>query len=67
MIGGGIPCPICGTRLQLTLDFIIEHSAAACPKCYTMMQFPKNDKLFEEYKKIKGEMEMLKKKIRSFG
>ena len=67
MIGGGIPCPICGTKLQLTLDFIVEHSAAACPKCYTVMQFPKNDVLFNEYKKIKAEMELLKKQIKSFG
>jgi len=30
-------------------------------------QFPKNDALFEEYKKIKSEMESLKKHIKSYG
>lgn len=67
MIGGGIPCPVCGMRLQLTIDFMIEHSAAACPKCYSIMQFPKNDQLFDEYKKIKTEMESLKRQIKSYG
>jgi len=45
---------------------MIEHSAAACPKCYSVMQFTKNDKLFDEYKKIKAEMDTLRKQIRSY-
>lgn len=64
MIGGGIPCPVCGQKLQLTIDFMIEHSSAACPRCYSVMSFPKNDKLFDEYKKIKVEMETLKNQMR---
>ena len=56
MIGTGLPCPSCGTRLQLTIDFIMEHPAAACPTCGCVMKFPRNDKLLEKYKEAKAEI-----------
>ena len=66
MIGTGLPCPSCGQRLQLTIDFIMEHPAAACPKCGCVMKFPKNDKLLEKYKEAKEEIEHYKKQIKKF-
>lgn len=66
MIGTGLPCPVCGTRLQLTIDFIVENPAAACPTCGTVMKFPRNEKLFEKFKEAKKDIEKYKKQIKSF-
>jgi len=66
MIGTGLPCPSCGTRLQLTIDFIMDHPAAACPTCGCIMKFPRNDKLLEKYKEAKAEIDHYKKQIKKF-
>jgi len=65
MIGGGLPCPLCRTKLQLTLEFIFENPSSACPSCGCVMTFPRDDKLYSEYKLVKTEMDQLKKQMKN--
>jgi len=65
MIGTGIPCPCCGSPLNITIDFIIENPIAACPTCNSIMKFPVKDDLFKQYKEAKKELDNIKKTIKS--
>ena len=66
MIGSGIPCPCCGVKLNINMDFIIENPIAACPSCNSVMKFPVNNELLEEYKEAKLQIENIKKTMKSF-
>ena len=62
MIGTGLPCPCCGTKLQLTIDYIIKNPRAACPVCKSIMKFPVNEELFKQYKEAQAEIDYIKRK-----
>ena len=62
MIGTGLPCPCCGSKLQLTIDYIIKNPISACPICKSIMKFPVNEELFKQYKEAQAEIDSIKRK-----
>lgn len=66
MFGTGIPCPCCGVKLNINMDFIISNPVAACPSCGSVMKFPVNDELLKEYKEAKLQIENIKRTIKNF-
>lgn len=66
MFGGGIPCPICRNPLGLTIEFIMENPTSKCPSCETVLTFPRNEKLYNQFKEAMAEIEKYKKQIKSF-
>lgn len=62
MIGNGLPCPCCSTKLQITIDYIIKNPTSACPVCKSIIKFPVNEELFEQYKQAQADIEAIKNK-----
>lgn len=59
-----LPCPVCRTPINLTLEFIIKNSVCACPSCKTVMDFTVNEDIKKSYKEAMMEIEKIKKQYK---
>jgi len=55
-----LPCPMCKTPLDLTLEFIIKHPVSACPKCKTILDFTVNEEIIKSYNEAMTEIKKIK-------
>ena len=45
----------------MDLTFILKNPVSQCPYCKTILDFSGNINIMEEYKKVLGEIELIKK------
>lgn len=57
-----LPCPVCGSPLGLSLDFILKHPISACPGCKTVFNFDVEDEVKGKMNAALNDIEKIKKR-----